>query len=264
MKIASCSDEPADKFKLAYILHFFLGAGNLLPWNALITAIDYFGSLYPGHHVEKVFSVVYMGCSLLVLVLLLNWGFCRRSLSLRLRLNLGFSMFVVSLMSTPLMNWACPSVSSSKSYCVVVVAVLVCGLADGLIGGSLIGTAGKLPKQYMQAVFAGTASSGVFISTLRVITKASLPQTPQGLKTSAEFYFVVSSATLVLCIISCNLLYKLPVMQQHYKNFTHILPLNNCSKLQFWEILTKMRFPAFGVFMIYTVTLSIFPPGLNT
>lgn len=71
-------------------------------------------------------------------------------------------MFVVSLMSTPLMNWACPSVSSSKSYCVVVVTVLVCGLADGLIGGSLIGTAGKLPKQYMQAVFAGTASSGMF------------------------------------------------------------------------------------------------------
>lgn len=156
--------QPKDKFKLAYILHFFLGAGNLLPWNALITAVDYFGFVYPDRHVEKVFSVVYMGSSLFILVLLLKWGFFRKKLSLRLRLNLGFSMFVMSLMVVPVMNWTCPNLSPTKSYYIVVVTVLICGLADGLIGGSLIGTAGKLPKQYMQAIFAGTASSGIFFN----------------------------------------------------------------------------------------------------
>ncbi|XP_057768070.1 equilibrative nucleotide transporter 8 [Salvia miltiorrhiza] len=247
-----------DKFKVAYILHFFLGAGNLLPWNALITAVDYFGSIYPGRHVERVFSVVYMGSSLLLLVLLLN---CPKSLSLsvRLRLNLGFSMFLVSLMATPLMNWTCPQMSTTTSYYVVVLTVMICGFADGLIGGTLIGAAGKLPKHYMQAVFAGTASSGVLISILRVITKASLPPTPQGLKTSAEFYFVVGSAALILCIIICNLLYKLPVMQHHYTNFRQMLPVNSCSKLRLRQTFKKIRFPAFGVLMIYTVTLSIFP-----
>lgn len=158
-------DQDGDKFKIAYILHFFLGAGNLLPWNALITAVDYFGYLYPDRHVEKVFSVVYMGSSLLVLVVLLRWGYFRRNLSLKLRMNLGFCMFVMSLMTTPVMNWALhktgPEMSSSRSYYIVVSSVLICGLADGLIGGSLIGTAGKLPKQYMQAFFAGTASSGI-------------------------------------------------------------------------------------------------------
>ncbi|KAI3446907.1 hypothetical protein Pfo_003572 [Paulownia fortunei] len=256
--------QPGDPYKIAYILHFFLGAGNLLPWNALITAVDYFGYLYPDRHVEKVFSVVYMSSSLLVLVLLLSWGCCRKdNLSLRLRMNLGFSMFVLSLMATPMMHWAWhkngTKMSSSKAYYVVVASVLICGLADGLIGGSLIGTAGKLPKQYMQAVFAGTASSGVLISILRIITKASLPQTPQGLKTSAQFYFIVSSAILIGCIICCNLLYQLPVMQQHYKNFQYVLPIHNCSTPKFWQTLTKIRFPGFGVFMIYTVTLSIFP-----
>ncbi|KAL0345334.1 UNVERIFIED_CONTAM: Equilibrative nucleotide transporter 8 [Sesamum radiatum] len=260
--------EPGDTYKIAYILHFFLGAGNLLPWNALITAVDYFGYLYPGRHVERVFSVAYMAASLLVLVLLLSFGGCRRNLSLRVRMNLGFSMFVISLMATPAMHWGWEKnngaakmniMSSSKAYCVVVASVLVCGLADGLIWGSLIGTAGKLPKQYMQAVFAGTASSGVLISILRIITKASLPQTPQGLKTSAQFYFIFSSAILIGCIISCNLLYQLPVMQLHYNNFQYFQTTHGCSTPRFRQTFTKIRFPGFGVFMIYTVTLSIFP-----
>ncbi|KAM3714113.1 hypothetical protein ACB098_01G310200 [Castanea mollissima] len=69
----------------------------------------------------------------------------------------------------------------------------------------------------MQAVFAGTASSGVLVSILRIMTKASFPQTPKGLRTSAHFYFIVGTIILICCILSCNLLYKLPVMQQHYK-----------------------------------------------
>lgn len=156
--------EPRDTYKIAYICHFLLGAGNLLPWNAFITAADYFGYLYPSKHIEKVFSVAYMSSSVLVLVIVMSWGGWSKKLSYRLRMNLGFSMFVVSLMVVLLIDWAWTS-SGSKgkpngAYAVTVTSVVVCGIADGLIAGSLIGSAGKLPKQYMQAVFAGTASSG--------------------------------------------------------------------------------------------------------
>ncbi|KAK6151772.1 hypothetical protein DH2020_014407 [Rehmannia glutinosa] len=171
--VISSTQPTRDTYKIAYVVHFFLGAGNLLPWNALITAVDYFGYLYPDRHVEKVFSVVYMASSLLVLVMLLS----RRNnlVGLRLRMNLGFCMFVVSLMATPIMHWAWDKneyskmmmMGSNKAYYMVVGSVLVCGLADGLIGGSLIGTAGKLPKQYMQAVFAGTASSGFLAENIK-------------------------------------------------------------------------------------------------
>nr|GEZ11041.1 equilibrative nucleotide transporter 8-like [Tanacetum cinerariifolium] len=153
-----------DTYKIAYMIHFLLGAGNLLSWNALITAIDYFGYLYPEKHVEKVFYFT-------------------------------------------------------------VASVVICGLADGLIGGSLIGSAGKLPKEYMQAIFAGTASSGILVSLLRIITKASLPHNPQGLRTSAHFYFIVSTAILMMRIVCCNLLHKFPVMEQCYKQLQHEHPL---------------------------------------
>lgn len=155
--------EPRDTYKIAYIIHFLLGAGNLLPWNAFITAVDYFGFLYPNKHVEKVFSVAYMTSSVLVLVLMLIWGSWHGKLSLRFTLNLGFSMFVLSLMVPSIIDWAwCPGSSerTNGTYGVTVASVAICGLADGLVGGSLMGSAGRLPKQYMQAVFAGTASSG--------------------------------------------------------------------------------------------------------
>lgn len=107
-----------------------------------------------------------MSSSLLVLALIMGLGGnCKMIMSFRLRMNLGFSLFVVSLMMILLLDWAWDGNGSegrpNGAYGVTVGSVVVCGLADGLIGGSLVGSAGKLPKQFMQAVFAGTASSGI-------------------------------------------------------------------------------------------------------
>ncbi|EXC04101.1 Equilibrative nucleoside transporter 4 [Morus notabilis] len=252
--------EPRDTYKIAYIIHFLLGAGNLLPWNAFITAVDYFGFLYPTKHVEKAFSVAYMSSSVLVLFLMLIWGSCFGKLSSRLTLNLGFSMFVVSLMVPPVIDWAWCTGSSERSngtYVVTVASVAICGLADGLVAGSLMGSAGRLPKQYMQAVFAGTASSGVLVSILRISTKALLPQNQKGLRTSAHLYFLVSTIILLCCVVCCNLLYKLPVMQQHFRLLQDDDPF--CLRPQIRGVARKIRWAAFGIFTTYIVTLSIFP-----
>ncbi|KAL7592645.1 equilibrative nucleotide transporter 8 [Lactuca sativa] len=253
--------ERKDTYKLAYMIHFLLGAGNLLPWNALITAIDYFTYLYPKKHIGKVFSVAYMSSSLLVLVVMIIWSELSKKVTFRARVNLGFTMFVFSLIVTLIIDWGwCSMEKSIVTYYIVVVCVVMCGLADGLIGGSLIGSAGKLPKKYMQAVFAGTASSGILVSLLRIITKASLPHDPHGLRTSAHFYFIVTTIILMVCIVCCSLLYKLPCMEQHYKQLEHHPPT---SKTKLQDTARTIQWPALGIFIIYTVTLSIFPGFLS-
>lgn len=112
-----------------------------------------------------------MSSSLLVLALIMGLGGnCKMIMSFRMRMNLGFSLFVLSLMVILLLDWAWDGNGSSGrpngAYGVTVGSVVVCGLADGLVGGSLVGSAGKLPKQFMQAVFAGTASSGIISTPL--------------------------------------------------------------------------------------------------
>ncbi|XP_014509661.1 equilibrative nucleotide transporter 8 [Vigna radiata var. radiata] len=258
--VSSDPSERPDTYRVAYIIHFLLGAGNLLPWNALITAVDYFAYLYPTKHIERVFSVAYMISSVMVLLGMISWGGWSKT-TLRLRMNLGFSMFVMSLMVAPVIDWTSSSTKlderPSGAYGLTVAAVVICGLADGLVGGSLIGSAGKLPKQYMQAVFAGTASSGILISILRIITKASLPQTPKGLKISAHLYFMVATIFLLFCIVFSNLQHKLPVMQQYRQSVHQESTL--CTGTKFWAVAGKIKGAAFGIFIIYIVTLSIFP-----
>ncbi|GAB2300325.1 hypothetical protein Dimus_034361 [Dionaea muscipula] len=254
-------DRPRDTYRIAYIIHFFLGAGNLLPWNAFITAFDYFSYLYPSKHVEKVFSIAYMGSSVLVLVLMRSWSssWNRSMLTFKLRMNIGLIMFIVSLMVAPMIDWAWCSYSKETrppgTYVVTVASVVVCGLADGLIGGGLLGSAGALPNEYMQAILAGTASSGVLVSILRITTKASFPKNPRGLQISTHFYFIVSTIILLGCMVCTNLLSLLPVIQHNYKPEDDPPP----SRPKFLITGRKISWPAFGIFLTYVITLSIFP-----
>ncbi|KAI5640039.1 hypothetical protein M9H77_00399 [Catharanthus roseus] len=99
-----------DKFHITYIIHFILGAGNLVPWNSFVTAVDYFDYLYPNRHIDK-----------------------------RKHTEVAFGILVFGL--------------------------IICGLADGLTSGSLMGVTGELPGRYMQATITGNASSGIVFLT---------------------------------------------------------------------------------------------------
>lgn len=150
---------PQDCFHLAYVVYFVLGLGFLLPWNAFITAVDYFGYLYPGVSVDRVFSVAYMLSALLFLFLILWWAHIGGGSR---RINAGLGLYLASLLVVPVMDaaWVRGEKGRYGAYWVTVGAVAVSGIADALMQGGVIGAAGEMPERYMQAVFAGTAASG--------------------------------------------------------------------------------------------------------
>ncbi|KAL8189275.1 hypothetical protein R6Q57_028841 [Mikania cordata] len=264
-------EEPKDPYHLAYMIHFFLGAGYLIPWNAFITAVDYFQYLYPNKHINKVFSVGYMSAAVTVLLTLMCWTRSNRIKlpSVRTRMNIGQGLFISALMVAPVTDWIVngnqTTMISNISFVVLVSMVMISGLADGLVGGSLVGATGELPGRYMQAVFAGNATAGLMVSILRIITKASLPHTQKGLRASAQIYFTFSALIILLCIICTNVLHKLPLLQcyrnRKHNNLTahhHVSITSN-----FWQVAKKVRWLVTAVFITYVVSLSIFPGYLS-
>jgi hypothetical protein len=75
-----------------------------------------------------------------------------------------------------------------------------------------------LPHRHcLQAVVGGTASSGVIICCLRVITKAALPPTRAGLRSSTALYFALSGLLSLACfVVYYTVLPKLGIVQ-YYK-----------------------------------------------
>lgn len=132
--------------------------------------------------------------------------------------------------------------------------------------------------------------AGVLASVLRVITKASMSQTFRGLRLSADVYFFVTAVFLLLCLISYNLVYKLPIML-HYNSMkigamestiggpndvselglktdtTEISLITNIDSeltnfakpVSYWHVWGQVKWLAISVAVIYVVTMSIFP-----
>ncbi|CAH9073962.1 unnamed protein product [Cuscuta epithymum] len=121
----------------------------------------------------------------------------------------------------------------------------------------------------MQAVVAGTAASGILVSLLRILTKAVYPQDAQGLRKSANLYFIVTIAVMALCIIFYNVAHKLPVIQ--YYNQLKAQAVNeekeekgNLGTTKLWistlgDVFGTIKWYGFGILSIYIVTLCIFP-----
>ncbi|XP_052173925.1 equilibrative nucleotide transporter 1-like [Diospyros lotus] len=263
----SQSNAPKDSFHLAYAIYFTLGAGYLLPWNAFITAVDYFSYLYPDSSVDRVFAVAYMLVGLVCLLFIV--AYAHRSHS-HVRINIGLALFVVSLVVVPITDVAYVKGRTGLygGYYVTVAAVALSGIADGLVQGGVIGAAGEMPDRYMQAVVAGTAASGVLVSFLRIFTKAVYPQDPHGLRQSANLYFIVSIVVMIICIVFYNVAHRLPVIKYYHdlkvqavneeKEEKGVLT-GKLWRSTLWDIVGRVKWLGFGVLIIYVVTLSIFP-----
>lgn len=267
------SSPPRDDFHLAYIVYFILGAGFLVPWNAFITAVDYFSYVYPGVQVDRVFAVGYMFCALIFLIIMVGW-WAHRS-GARIRINIGLGVFVLSLMTVPALDlvYVRGRPGFYAAYDITVGAVLLAGFGDALVQGGIIGSAGELPERYMQSVVAGTAASGVLVSIMRILTKAVFPQDSHGLRKSAHLYFAVSIIIMGLCIVCYNIADRLPIIQ-YYKSLKARAELNeregkdstltgSAWRSTLWSIITRVKWFGFGIFLIYAVTLSIFPGYLT-
>ena len=84
-----------------HLCYIFLGAGTLFPWNAFITAADYYAERYPDWHLDRLITVSYLPTNLAVLAALIHHHHRVRP---SLRILGGLSAFVVAVSLMPLVR----------------------------------------------------------------------------------------------------------------------------------------------------------------
>jgi len=113
----------------------------------------------------------------------------------------------------------------------------------------------------------GSVIAGVLVSVMRIVTKAAYPQDAHGLRKSAILYFIVSIVVMALCLVCYNVADRLPVVQ-YYRDIKlqALKEEESCSimsgsawRKRLWNIVGRIKWFGFGIFLIYAVTLSIFP-----
>jgi equilibrative nucleoside transporter 1/2/3 len=94
----------------AWACYFLLGCGFLAPWNAFITAVDYFAAVFPGRHIDRLFTVAYLPPCLISLVLFTVYS---PPSSLHARILAGYIGFTIILLAVPLVSlpsrWLSPT-----------------------------------------------------------------------------------------------------------------------------------------------------------
>lgn len=153
-KIVDSSDttpvEPKDAFNLIYISMVLLGAGILFPYNAMITAPDYFDHVWEG---KKISEFAPFLCTLFSPILQLVMVRFSHLVSYRVRSTVGFSVYTVAVILVPVVGTFIDNKTSS--YYLVLALMLLIGIMNAVLSATIFAYGAMFPPQYSQAIMAG-------------------------------------------------------------------------------------------------------------
>eukprot|EP00735_Rhodelphis_limneticus_P014680 TRINITY_DN874_c0_g1::TRINITY_DN874_c0_g1_i1::g.25411::m.25411 TRINITY_DN874_c0_g1::TRINITY_DN874_c0_g1_i1::g.25411 ORF type:complete len:485 (+),score=169.73,sp/Q84XI3/ENT8_ARATH/27.49/5e-42,Nucleoside_tran/PF01733.13/3.6e+03,Nucleoside_tran/PF01733.13/4.1e+03,Nucleoside_tran/PF01733.13/3.4e-43,Calcyon/PF06387.6/0.088 TRINITY_DN874_c0_g1_i1:166-1455(+) len=283
---------------MAYYIMLLMGSGSLLPWNAVVTAIDYFMFIFEDDQKLSDDCGVYFGVSynypnLIGLIFLLNYG---HLYSLESKISFGFYLFLAMFVFIPLINvFGLDIMTSFVLHCA---AIGVLGGATSIALGSLFGFAGRLGPRFTEAVMAGNGVAGILMILARVLTKGVLRDDEDGitddekedrLLTATWIYFAMAILNIIMCIVMFKRLLHLndvkillspgedlPLADENGNETNDATPLKDFSSStptedeapQFLRnlvgdytanVLYRIRWMAFCVSFTLGTTLSVFP-----
>ncbi|XP_065829682.1 equilibrative nucleoside transporter 3-like isoform X2 [Oscarella lobularis] len=265
---------PRDRFNLVYWIMYVQGIGTLLPWNMFITAHTYFdyklknetGTNASGqfqYSFENYFSVGFMIPNLSFLALNV---FLKHHFSLRQRFTTSIlivlSGFVVTVALVPLDSFSW----QNGFFGVTMVIVLFTAVGGAVYQSGVFGLAGMFQDhKYTSAVMAGQGLAGIFASLASIFSILG----GSGPEESGIAYFSCGIFVLLAAIATFFLLHYIKFSQffLHRQKGKSVVQRADDEEEEdrkvirpnFWFIFKRIWKPALNVFIIFFVTLSIFP-----
>ena len=257
-----------------------LGTGVLMAWNSFISAFDYFSERF-GNNIEFRISCAFNYPSLIMLFVSVRYA---ASWSVSTRIAATYSISLVMLVVTPCLSLL--GLSYDVELWLTLFAVFITGVCTGVVFGTVLGFASLFPSSYITAAMSGIGLSGIVAAALRIVTKASLPNTEKGLRESTFIYFSLAGLVLAVCITLYFAMLRHPFVKYHIVaqsqppalDATDVTTadsqaLSPRSQLDVYsdgvivcrtdpsvvEVFSKLWKEGLGVYIVFVVTLSMFP-----
>lgn len=191
----------------------------------------------------------------------------------RITLSLLINSFIFTLLafSTVVMT----DVSVKGYFVFVMIMVFGTSLATGLNqNGVFAYVAGFGREEYMQAIMSGQGISGVLPCIIQIISVLAVPKTasgredgaggPQGSSPKSAFiYFLTATGVSVFTLVV--FLYLLRNRRSPHTNSsnededTALVEGREDKSVSLWTLFLKLRYLACAVFMVFLITMMIFP-----
>ncbi|CAJ2654972.1 unnamed protein product [Trifolium pratense] len=267
----------------ALVVCWLLGNGVLFSWNSMLTIIDYYEYLFPNYHPSRMLTLVYQPFAFGTIAIL---AYNEAKQNTRKRNLIGYWLFFLSVLAVLILDLATSGKGGLGPFIGVCVISGIFGIADAYTQGGMIGDLSYMLPEFMQSFLAGEAASGALTSGLRLMTKAIFNNSKDGLRKGAIMFFVISTIFELLCVILYAFVFpKLPIVKYYRskaasegsKTVTADLAAGGIQtspegatgeSTQFErkgkkQLLRENIDYALHMFMIYTLTLSIFPGFLS-
>ncbi|VVA34810.1 PREDICTED: equilibrative [Prunus dulcis] len=261
---------------------WFLGLGSLVAWNSLLTIGDYYYNLFPAsYHPSRVLTLVYQPFALITMVTL---AYHEAKLNTRKRNLIGYALFFLGTLMLIVVDLATSGSGAIGPYIGICACVGAFGVADAHVQGGMVGDLSFMHPEFIQSFFAGLAASGALTSGMRLMTKAAFEKYHNGLRKGAMMFLAISTLIEFLCILLYAIYFpRLPIVKYYrskaasegsktvsadlaaagiqtqadieVSNYTKILPTRLSTKQLFMQNIDY----ALDLFLIYVLTLSIFP-----
>lgn len=276
---------PTNKGKyVAMVVCWLLGNGCLVSWNSMLTIEDYYVYLFPKYHPSRVLTLVYQPFALGTLAIL---AYNEAKINTRQRNLFGYLLFFISTLLVLILDLATSGKGGIGTFIGICAISGAFGVADAHVQGGMVGDLSFMRPEFIQSFLVGLATSGALTSALRLITKAAFENSKDGLRKGAIMFFAISSFFELLCVLLYAFIFpKLPIVKYYRSKAAsegsktvsadlaaggvQTLPHQEAEedpkqleRLSNKELLIRNIDYALDMFLIYVLTLSIFPGFLS-
>ena len=125
------------------------GIASLLPWNAVLTSLDFFEGKMHKYHPSSVFGFAVNGLLIFTSIWTMIYG---KKYPFVLRISGGYLVIAVLMIALPLITNA---LTSGNAFAADITILLVFGVFGGIVQSSTFALGGMLPPKYIGAIMFG-------------------------------------------------------------------------------------------------------------